>query len=92
MRAWGRQIAAAVCLAAAVVCGIAGRMTALYLPEIGAERAGFAFAASLVALAVPLLLFFAGSEYLEQGIAASGVSQTPVKGIGKGAEDESFLL
>ncbi len=65
---------------------------ALYLPEIGAERAGFAFAASLVALAVPLLLFFAGSEYLEQGIAASGVSQTPVKGIGKGAEDESFLL
>lgn len=28
MRAWGRQIAAAVCLAAAVVCGIAGRMTA----------------------------------------------------------------
>lgn len=46
---------------------------ALYLPEIGAERAGFALAASLVTLAVPLLLFFAGSEYLEQGIAASAL-------------------
>lgn len=45
----------------------------VYLPEIGTGQAGFALAASLAALLVPLFLFFAGSEYLEQGIAASAL-------------------
>lgn len=45
----------------------------LYLPEIGAGQVGFALAASLASLLLPLFLFFAGSEYLEQGIAASAL-------------------
>lgn len=43
----------------------------LYLPEIGADRAGFAFCASLVALLPAVLLFLTGQDYLEQGITAA---------------------
>lgn len=45
----------------------------LYLPEIGLEQTGFALGASLLALLPVLLLFLAGSDYLEQGIAASAL-------------------
>lgn len=47
----------------------------LYLPEIGPEQAGFAFCASLVALLPALLVFLAGSDYLERGIAAAAVKE-----------------
>ncbi|MBU9744772.1 carbohydrate ABC transporter permease [Lachnospiraceae bacterium ASD3451] len=47
----------------------------LYLPNIGLEEAGMAFVASVVTLIPSLLVFFAGGEYLEQGIAASAVKE-----------------
>lgn len=43
----------------------------LYLPNIGLELAGIAFAASIVAIVPSLLIFFGGQEHLEAGIAAS---------------------
>lgn len=47
----------------------------LYLPEIGLGQTGFALCASLFALLPTLFLFMAGSDYLEQGIAASAVKE-----------------
>jgi multiple sugar transport system permease protein len=43
----------------------------LYLPNIGLEQAGVAFVAAVVALVPSLLVFFAGKDYLEQGIAST---------------------
>lgn len=39
----------------------------LFLPNIGMEQAGLAFATSIVVLIPALLVFLAGQEYLEQG-------------------------
>ena len=47
----------------------------MYLPEIDAGRTGFALCASLIALLPTLFLFMAGSDYLEQGIAASAIKE-----------------
>lgn len=47
----------------------------LYLPEIGLERAGFAMTASVITLIPAALIFFLGQDYLEQGIAASGLKE-----------------
>ncbi len=43
----------------------------LYLPEITLDKAGLAFGAAVVVLLPSLIVFFAGQEYLEQGISAS---------------------
>lgn len=45
----------------------------LYLPNITDEKLGVAFAASVIAMIPPFLLFAAGREYLELGIEASGI-------------------
>ena len=45
----------------------------LYLPQIMDKNASLAFAASLIMLMPPLLMFFFGQDYLEQGIVASGL-------------------
>ena len=45
----------------------------LFLPEINASNAGMAAAASVITLLPSLLIFLAGQNYLEQGIAASGL-------------------
>lgn len=45
----------------------------LYLPNITLEQAGFAFASAVVVLLPSLCVFFAGQEYLEQGIVASAI-------------------
>lgn len=47
----------------------------LYLPNITAENAGLAFVASVITLIPSLLVFLAGQNYLEQGIAASAVKE-----------------
>lgn len=47
----------------------------LYLPEIGLGQAGFAFAASVVTLIPALFIFLLGQDYLEQGIAMSGLKE-----------------
>lgn len=47
----------------------------LYLPEIGLNQAGFAFAASVVTLIPALFIFLLGQDYLEQGIAMSGLKE-----------------
>lgn len=47
----------------------------LYLPEIGMEQAGTALAASVVTLAPAVFVFVSGQDYLEQGIAASGIKE-----------------
>ena len=47
----------------------------MYLPEIDVKRTGFALCASLIALLPTLFLFMAGSDYLEQGIAASAIKE-----------------
>ena len=47
----------------------------LYLPEIGVEQAGMALAASVVTLAPAIFVFVVGQDYLEQGIAASGIKE-----------------
>ena len=44
----------------------------LYLPNIDMQNLGQSLAASCLALFPALLVFLAGQEYLEQGIAASG--------------------
>lgn len=43
----------------------------LYLPNIGLERAKVAFAASVIALIPAILVFLAGQDHLERGIAAA---------------------
>lgn len=45
----------------------------LYLPNITSEKVGVAFAASVIAMVPPVLLFLSGQGYLEQGIEASGI-------------------
>ena len=47
----------------------------LYLPEIGLTQAGFAFAASVVTLIPAVFVFLLGQDYLEQGIAMSGLKE-----------------
>ena len=47
----------------------------LYLPNIELEQAGFAFAASVVALAPAVLVFLSGQDYLEQGIVSTAVKE-----------------
>lgn len=47
----------------------------LYLPQISLTQAGFALAASLVTLLPALLVFLAGSDYLEQGIVAAAIKE-----------------
>lgn len=48
----------------------------LYLPRMIHTETASAFAASIVTLLPAVLLFFAGQENLEQGIAASGMGRT----------------
>lgn len=47
----------------------------LYLPDIGVENAGFAFAVSVITLIPAILVFLAGHDYLEQGIASLGIKE-----------------
>lgn len=47
----------------------------LYLPNITTERMGLSFAASVIMMLPPFLVFLWGQEYLEQGIAASGLKE-----------------
>lgn len=47
----------------------------LYLPEISQDRAGFAFAASVVTLVPSVFVFLLGQDYLEQGIVASALKE-----------------
>ena len=47
----------------------------LYLPNISMDNAGLAFVASVITLVPSLLVFLAGQNYLEQGIAASAVKE-----------------
>lgn len=47
----------------------------LYLPNIGLDRAGPAFAGSLLALIPALLVFLSGRDFLEQGIVAAAVKE-----------------
>lgn len=47
----------------------------LYLPEITTDRISVSFAASVIMILPALLLFLFGQEYLEQGIAASGLKE-----------------
>lgn len=47
----------------------------LFLPEITLEEAGLGFAAALMMLIPALLVFLAGQEYLEQGIAAAALKE-----------------
>ena len=45
----------------------------LFLPQISMEQAGVGLAASLFMLIPAMFIFFAGQDYLEQGIAVSGL-------------------
>ena len=47
----------------------------LYLPEVRAERMGFALCCSFVALLPPVLVFGMGQQYLEQGITAGAIKE-----------------
>lgn len=47
----------------------------LFLPQIGGEKAGLAFVASLITLIPSLAVFFLGQEYLEQGIISSAIKE-----------------
>lgn len=47
----------------------------LFLPGIGLEEAGLAFASSVTALIPAILVFLAGRDYLEQGIVAAAVKE-----------------
>ena len=47
----------------------------LYLPEITSDKAGVAWAASIVMMMLPVTLFILGQGNLEQGIAASGIKE-----------------
>jgi multiple sugar transport system permease protein len=47
----------------------------LYLPNISLERAGPAFAGSLLALVPAFLVFLSGRDYLEQGITAAAMKE-----------------
>ncbi len=45
----------------------------LYLPEIGWQQAGYAFAASLITLIPAVFVFLSGQDYLEKGIVYTGL-------------------
>lgn len=47
----------------------------LYLPEINLNEAGIALAASVVTLIPAVFVFIVGQDYLEMGIAASGMKE-----------------
>ena len=47
----------------------------LFLPNINMEKAGLAFAASVVVLLPALLAFLAGQDYLEQGIISTAIKE-----------------
>lgn len=47
----------------------------LYLPEIGLAEAGYAFAASVIALIPAVFVFLLGQDYLEKGIVASAMKE-----------------
>ncbi len=47
----------------------------LYLPNIAQEKAAVAFAAGIVMMMPPVLLYLNGQSELEQGVAASGVKE-----------------
>ncbi len=47
----------------------------LYLPEIVSDKAAVAFAAGIVMMLPPVLLYLNGEGELEQGLAASGVKE-----------------
>lgn len=47
----------------------------LYLPEISLEKAGLAFAASVVTLLPAVFVFIIGQDYLEQGIVAAAIKE-----------------
>ena len=47
----------------------------LYLPNISLERAGPAFAGSLLTLVPAFLVFLSGRDYLEQGITAAAMKE-----------------
>ncbi len=47
----------------------------LYLPDISRDKAAVAFAAGMVTMIPPVLLYLNGQSELEQGIAASGVKE-----------------
>lgn len=47
----------------------------LYLPSITTDQVGSSFAASIVMMMPAVLIFLWGQEYLEQGIAASGLKE-----------------
>lgn len=47
----------------------------LYLPELGWDRMGFAFAAAIIALILPMLVFVEGRDSLESGIRILGVKR-----------------
>lgn len=47
----------------------------LFLPDIGLEQAGLAFASSVVTLLPAVFVFLLGQDYLEQGIAAAAVKE-----------------
>ena len=47
----------------------------LYLPDIAADRAGLALAASVTALIPAILVFLYGQTYLEQGSISAGVKE-----------------
>lgn len=47
----------------------------LYLPNITADKIGISFVASVIIMLPALLIFLYGQEYLEQGIAASGMKE-----------------
>lgn len=45
----------------------------LYLPQVNADRAGEAFAVSVITLIPAVFVFWLGKDYLEQGIVASAL-------------------
>lgn len=47
----------------------------LYLPDITVDKAGVAWAASIVMMVLPVILFIMGQDQLEQGIAAAGIKE-----------------
>lgn len=47
----------------------------LYLPNVSLQRAGSAFAASVVTLTPAILVFIWGKDYLESGIAAAAIKE-----------------
>lgn len=47
----------------------------LYLPEVGLNQAGTAFAASVITLIPAVLVFVMGQDYLEKGIVAAAMKE-----------------